>query len=278
MSEEKTHQGKTIGIFNNLVLGGISGSIASTLLRPIQRVKVIFSLQSQSPPKYTGLANCFYRVYHEHGLKEFWRGNLTPAIRNFTIHGLNFTIKDSLKQIFPIYNSKTEFGKFIFVQMASGALAGAGAHCILEARKTIPIDFNIFHIYNEYRISLVRAIVYRGVYFGLFDSLIEKSPYKRDKGMMGILSTCIVAQFTAILAGYASYPFDTIHRRFQMESEKPKERKLYKGILDCAKKIISKEGKGALFKGMGAIPFRAVESAIVLVLYYQFQKMKDIEG
>jgi hypothetical protein len=35
-------------------------------------------------------------------------------------------------------------------------------------------------------------------------------------------STFACAQFAAISAGYASYPFDTVRRRLQMQSEKPK--------------------------------------------------------
>merc|ERR1712146_411506 len=36
--------------------------------------------------------------------------------------------------------------------------------------------------------------------------------YKKDKGLMGIVSKLCIAQSVAICAGYASYPFDTIRR------------------------------------------------------------------
>jgi len=94
---------------------------------------------------------------------------------------------------------------------------------------------------------------------------------------MGIVSTFCVAQFTAIVAGYASYPFDTVRRRLQMQSEKPKEQWVYKGTLDCCSKVIKEEGMGALFKGAGANALRTVGSALVLVLYDQLQKMLGID-
>jgi len=120
---------------------------------------------------------------------------------------------------------------------------------------------------------LAGIIPYRGVYFGLFDSLKTKNPYNKDTGVMGILSTFCVAQFTAIVAGYASYPFDTVRRRLQMQSEKPKEQWVYKGTLDCTTKILKEEGMTSLFKGAGANALRTVGSALVLVLYDQLQKV-----
>ena len=61
---------------------------------------------------------------------------------------------------------------------------------------------------------------YRGVYFGLYDTAREKNPYKDDKGLKGLFSKFVIAQTVAIASGYASYPFDTIRRRLQMQSEK----------------------------------------------------------
>jgi len=132
-------------------------------------------------------------------------------------------------------------------------------------------------LYNGFGVSVVGIIPYRGVYFGLFDSLREKNPYKNDRGVSGVLSSFAIAQFTAIMAGYASYPFDTVRRRLQMQSEKPKEQWVYKGTFDCFGKVVKDEGATALFKGAGANALRTVGSALVLVLYDQFQKIFGIK-
>lgn len=84
---------------------------------------------------------------------------------------------------------------------------------------------------------------------------------------MGIASKFAIAQIVAITAGYASYPFDTVRRRLQMQSDKPREAWLYKGTMDCFFKIMANEGLGAMFKGAGANAIRTVGSALVLVLY-----------
>jgi len=202
-----------------------------------------------------------------------------------------------LKKIFPRYDPKTEFGKFFLVQMASGALAGAGSLCIVYpldyARTRLASDvgtgkrdFNgladclkktasgpkgFLGLYNGFGVSVAGIIPYRGVYFGLYDSLREKNPYKNETGLVAVASRFAVAQFTAIAAGYASYPFDTIRRRLQMQSEKPPEQWVYKGTADCFAKIVKEESWRALFKGAGANALRTVGSAMVLVLYDSLQ-------
>lgn len=79
------------------------------------------------------------------------------------------------------------------------------------------------------------------------------------------------AQFSVIMSGFVTYPFDTVRRRLQMQAEKPVNERLYSGALDCLKKIMNKEGTSALFKGAGANVLRGTGAALVLVLYGEAQ-------
>jgi len=187
--------------------------------------------------------------------------------------------------------------------MASGGLAGAGSLCIVYpldyARTRLASDvgatqktFNglsdcliktakgpsgILGLYNGFGVSVAGIIPYRGVYFGMFDSLNGLNPYAREQGVIALLSKFAIAQVTAITAGYASYPFDTIRRRLQMQSEKPQSEWLYKGTMDCFYKILKDEGTTAMFKGAGANALRTVGSALVLVLYGEIKVMMGFE-
>ena len=97
-------------------------------------------------------------------------------------------------------------------------------------------------LYNGFGVSVMGIIPYRGVYFGMYDSLAGINPFRKDKGAIGLISKFAIAQATAITAGYASYPFDTVRRRLQMQSEKPQSEWLYKGTVDCFFKIMKDEG------------------------------------
>lgn len=294
------------GFIADFTAGGISGAVAKTATAPIERVKLIIQTQDANPliksgqvARYTGIGNCFQRVYSEQGLKAFWRGNFTNVIRYFPTQAFNFAFKDTFKNLFPRYDPKKNFGLFFLANMASGGLAGAGSLCIVYpldyARTRLASDvgsgqksFNgladcliktakgpsgPMALYNGFGVSVAGIIPYRGVYFGLYDSLADINPYKKDKSFIGLLSKFCIAQFTAIVAGYASYPFDTIRRRLQMQAEKPKSEWYYSGTVDCFWKILKDEGTSALFKGSSANALRTVGSALVLVLYGEIKDL-----
>jgi len=284
----------------NFLAGGVSGAVAKTCTAPIERVKLIIQTQDANPKiisgevaRYNGIVDCFSRVASEQGVKAFWRGNFTNILRYFPTQAFNFAFKDSIKSVFPKVDKNVDFGKFFLINMASGGLAGAGSLCIVYpldyARTRLAADVGsgkaqfagladclkktaasggIGSLYNGIGVSITGIIPYRGVYFGLFDTLSGYNPYQKDEnGLIRAGSKFACAQFSAISAGYASYPFDTVRRRLQMQSEKPKEEWVYKGTADCFGKIMKEEGTSALFKGAGANALRTVGAAMVLVLY-----------
>jgi solute carrier family 25 (adenine nucleotide translocator) protein 4/5/6/31 len=289
----------------NFLAGGTSGAVAKTCTAPIERVKLLIQTQDANPKiisgevaRYTGIVDCFRRVSAEQGIGAFWRGNFTNIIRYFPTQAFNFAFKDSIKNLFPKADKKTEFGKFFAINMASGGLAGAGSLLIVYpldyARTRLASDvggaekqFNgladclkktvssggVGALYNGIGVSIAGIIPYRGVYFGLFDTLSGYNPYQKDEnGVIRATSKFLCAQSSAISAGYASYPMDTIRRRLQMQSEKPKSEWVYQGTTDCFRKIIKDEGTAALFKGAGANALRTVGAALVLVLYSEITR------
>jgi len=302
---------KIEGFVQDFAVGGVSGAIAKTCTAPIERVKLLIQTQDANPriksgeiPRYTGIVNCFSRVQSEQGFLAFWRGNFTNILRYFPTQAFNFAFKDTFKTMFPKADPKTEFGKFFLINMASGGLAGAGSLCVVYpldyARTRLASDVGkgerdfkgladclvktargpkgVLALYNGFGVSVAGIIPYRGVYFGLYDSLREKNPYKKDYGVKGVASKFAIAQTVAIAAGYASYPMDTVRRRLQMQSEKPKEKWMYKNTMDCFRKISKDEGMSAFFKGAGANALRTVGSAMVLVLYDQIQGLLAINA
>jgi solute carrier family 25 (adenine nucleotide translocator) protein 4/5/6/31 len=218
---------------------------------------------------------------------------MTNIIRYFPTQAFNFAFKDTIKEWFPKVDKNKQFAQFFMINMASGGLAGAGSLMIVYpldyARTRLASDvgagkaqFNglvdcltktvkgqgIGGLYNGVGVSVVGIIPYRGVYFGLFDTLSGYNPYQKNENVfIRASSKFVCAQFSAISAGYASYPLDTIRRRLQMQSEKPPAEWRYQGTVDCFQKIVKDEGATALFKGAGANALRTVGAAMVLVLY-----------
>ena len=79
------------------------------------------------------------------------------------------------------------------------------------------------------------------------------------------LTKFAIAQTVAAGSVTVAYPFDTVRRRLMMMSGEGE--KMYKGTMDCWKKIVKDEGSKALFKGNFTNVLRSIGCALVLVLY-----------
>jgi len=285
----------------DFVLGGTSGAVAKTLTAPIERIKLVIQTQDANPkirsgevPRYTGIGNCASRILAEQGMKRFWDGNFTNCIRYFPTQAFNLAFKDSIKKLFPKYSPKQDFAKFFMVNLASGGLAAAGSLTIVypldyartrlasdvgSGKKTFSGLFDCIQktmagpggflaLYTGFGVSVVGIVGYRGLQLGTFDTIAGINPWKSDKGILGIVSSFVAAQTAITFGAGATYPFDTVRRRMQMQSEKPAEEHIYKGTLHCFQKIAADEGLAAgLYKGFIANVIRSVGGALVLVLY-----------
>ncbi|KNE88164.1 hypothetical protein PSTG_18441, partial [Puccinia striiformis f. sp. tritici PST-78] len=103
-------------------------------------------------------------------------------------------------------------------------------------KKTLASD-GIGGLYRGFVPSVVGIVVYRGLYFGMYDSL-------KPVVLTGTLDGSFLASFllgwgVTTGAGIASYPLDTIRRRMMMTSG---EKVQYKGMVDCGSQIVKAEG------------------------------------
>jgi solute carrier family 25 (mitochondrial adenine nucleotide translocator), member 4/5/6/31 len=295
-----------MGFMTDLAAGGVSGAVSKTLVAPIERVKLLLQTQDSNPriksgeiPRYTGIGNCFTRVSAEQGFLSFWRGNLANVIRYFPTQAFNFAFKDTIKNLFPKYNPKTDFWRFFGTNMASGGLAGAGSLLIVYpldfARTRLAADvgsgktreFNglldclskvakrggPMALYQGFGVSVQGIIVYRGAYFGFYDT--AKGVLFKDEKKANFFAKWAVAQVVTTLAGICSYPFDTVRRRLMMQSG---GQKMYNGTIDCWRKIYQQEGLKSFFKGSLSNVLRGTGGALVLVLYDEIKKALGMEA
>jgi len=256
--------------------------------------------------KYNGIGDCFSRVVKSEGFISLWRGNFANVIRYFPTQALNFAFKDQFKRMFAVPKT-APYWKTFSANIASGGLAGASSLFFVYSldyartrlandskkatpkvvggvvtapagerqfnglidvyKKTLKTD-GITGLYRGFVISAVGIVVYRGLYFGLYDSLkpiVLRGPLKDN-----FIASFLLGWGITIGAGLASYPIDTVRRRMMMTSG---ETVKYNGSLDCFSQILKKDGVAALFKGATANILRAVAGAGVLAGYDELQKI-----
>ena len=284
---------------SNFLVGGISAAISKTTVAPIERVKLILQNQAASKhipedKRYKGITDCFIRVTRKQGFWSLWRGNLVNVLRYFPTQALNFAFKETFKNYFNPYDKSNQPFKFFIGNVMAGSAAGATSLCIVYpmdfARTRLAVDMGknkherefknlndcfskiyksegALGLYRGLGISLIGIVVYRGAYFGLYDT--GHALLFKGKKSDSFLKMWAFAQSTTVLANQLAYPFDTVRRRLMMQAGE--KEKLYEGTLDCFNKIKAKGGYKAFFKGGASNVIRSTGGALVLVLYSKIQ-------
>jgi len=289
---------KKLGFAENFALSGVAAVVSKTAAAPIERIKLLVQNQDEMirqgrlDKPYSGVIDCTMRTVKNEGVYPLWRGNLANCLRYFPTQALNFAFKDKVKAAFNVPKDASYVKKFS-ANILSGGCAGslsllfvysldyARTRLANDAKgkggerqykglvdvyaKTLKSD-GIQGLYRGFVISCVGIFVYRGMYFGLYDSLkpILLGP---DAGLF--LSFCLGYGVT-VTSGLMSYPIDTIRRRMMMTSGTAVK---YKGSVDCAVQIMKNEGFMSMMKGAGANILRGVAGAGVLAGFDSFKKL-----
>jgi len=289
---------KKLGFFENFMLAGVAAGVSKTVAAPIERVKLLVQNQDEMIKQgrldkpYTGVLDCTRRVLSTEGVYPFWRGNLANVLRYFPTQALNFAFKDAIKVAFATPKDASQAKKFT-MNILSGGMAGTCSllfvYSLDYARTRLANDakgkggerqFNglidvytktlksdgIQGLYRGFAISAVGIFIYRGMYFGMFDTL--KPLLLGDTPNVGL--SFLLGWAVTITAGLMSYPIDTIRRRMMMTSGGGVK---YKGSIDCGVQILKNEGFMSMMKGAGANILRGVAGAGVLAGFDKFQAM-----
>jgi len=289
------------GFMVDFLMGGISAAVAKTAAAPIERVKLLLQNQDEMlksgrlDRKYDGIMECFRRTTANEGVGQLWRGNTANVIRYFPTQALNFAFRDTYKAMFAFKKERDGYAKWMAGNLASGGAAGATSLLFVYSldyartrlandnksakkggerqfnglvdvyRKTLASD-GVAGLYRGFAPSVLGIVVYRGLYFGMYDSI--KPVFLVGSLEGNFLASFLLGWAVTTGAGIASYPLDTIRRRMMMTSG---EAVKYNGTMDAARKIIATEGTRSLFKGAGANILRGVAGAGVLSIYDQLQ-------
>lgn len=282
----------TLNFAENFMLSGIAAVTSKTVAAPIERIKMVVQNQDEMLKQGTldkpfkGIMDCAGWITKNEGVAAFWRSNFTNCLRYFPTQALNFSFKGSIKKMPAFKKDKADSTAVALSKnIAGGGLAGGGSLCFVYSldfartklandlkakdggarqytglvdvyKKTLASD-GMAGLYRGFVISFVGIFVYRGFYFGLYDTIMPMFPPEATN----LATRFAVGYVVTVVAGLASYPIDTIRRRMMMTSGTAVK---YNGSMDCAGQILKNEGMGSFFKGAGANILRGVAGAGVL--------------
>ena len=274
------------------VVGGMSAMLASSCIHPIDLTKVRLQLFSQLHPGPghvpPGAITLMLQLYKTEGIRALYTG-LSAALLRQAIYG---TARIGLHRTFSNKLQERNEGKPLTfaLKAASGMGSGSLAVCVgtpmdvalvrMQAdsmkikahRRGYSNVFNaLYRIAKEEGASKLYSGLAPNILRGMSINVGMLACYDQAKEQVAVhvfdeehdkpsLKTQLVASCIAgFTASAFSLPFDLLKSRMQDGNK-------YKGIYDCFKSVLQKEGVMALWTGFGAYYFRTAPHAMIILM------------
>ncbi|KAJ1735444.1 mitochondrial aspartate-glutamate transporter agc1 [Coemansia sp. Benny D160-2] len=264
----------TIRLLAKLGNGAVAGVTGVSIIFPLDMVKT--RLQNQKPatpggkPPYAGVVDCFRQIVRGEGVRGLYRG-LVPNLAGVTPEkAIKLAVNDVARGAIAARIGTTPDK----LPTSYGALAGAAAG-LCQVIATNPMEIVKIRMQvaatstraNVTAMDIVRELGIRGVYKGTAATLLRDVPFSMLFFSLQAMfaqrlhaygggdtaakpsTLCVLAGSTVagVIASGAVTPADVIKTRLQSSSQPSPP---YRGIADCASRILQTEGPLAFFKGV----------------------------
>ena len=284
------------------VAGGIAGGVSRTVTSPLERIKILFQIQT-STAHYNGVWPTLMKIYSEEGWKGYFRGNGTNVIRIVPYSAVQFAAYEKYKRML-MEPGKTE------LDTKRRLTAGAGAG-ITSVACTYPLDI------VRTRLSVQSAAIgkeatgrremdgiwvtmkrmyqqeggVRALYRGLGPTLTGVAPYialnfqfyevlrkhftKPGESGPTHINKLLCGALAGTIAQTCTYPLDVLRRRMQVTGMKETEFE-FKNAWDALYQTIKKEKIRGLYKGM--VPNYLKVAPAIGVSFWTYEFTKSLLG
>ncbi|BEI81543.1 hypothetical protein CcaverHIS002_0207030 [Cutaneotrichosporon cavernicola] len=300
MSETKTdflHQPAVRAVLP-FVNGGISGMVATTIVQPIDMVKVRIQLAGEGTaggPKPTALG-VTRQIITSGKFLDLYTGLSAGLLRQaiYTTARLGFFEK------FMIAINERAKVNGTTVGFAERAAAGLGAGGI-AAFIGNPCDLALIRMqsdglkppaeranYKNVIDALVRISKSEGVtalWAGCFPTVVRamalnfgqlaffseaKAQFEARTNWSLKTRTLAASAVAGFFASFFSLPFDFVKTRLQKQTKGPQGQLQYTGMFDCFRKVAKQEGLGRFYRGFGTYYVRIAPHAMITLLVLDY--------
>ncbi|EPY50894.1 coenzyme A/diphosphate transporter [Schizosaccharomyces cryophilus OY26] len=302
----KLHTANESGSFLKSVIvsvlsGGTAASLSRTVTSPLERMKIIFQVQSNK--EYNSMFATVAKIWKREGILGFFRGNGTNCLRAFPYGAVQFATYSGLKQLTLQKSDRKDLSNY--KRLIFGAISGAASVIstypldIARTRLSIQtaglIKDNMTNGCNAQSLNLMSTLrtIYRNeggisaFYSGLPATLLNVVPYVsivfftyewckeymfsgRDLNSLEKLS---LGGFSGFIAQTFAFPADVLRRRFQV-NRIPGIGYHYSSISDAIAQIYSKEGLFGFFRGYFSNLLKIIP--VMSVTWYTFETVSKV--
>ena len=157
----------------------------------------------------------------------------------------------------------------IRLQIAGELAKSEGTDRVARGAMHIVRSLGIIGLYRGASACLLRDIPFSAIYFPAYAHLKKDTFHEGRNGKkLGFGEMLTSAAIAGMPAAFMTTPADVIKTRLQVEARKGQA--TYKGIVDCATKIMAEEGPRAFFKGSLARVLRSSPQFGATLVAYEY--------
>lgn len=280
------HQIIHSAFMTNFIAGGMAGCVSRTVVSPLERMKIIYQIQTPGSQNYKGIWPTLLKMWREEGWRGYMRGNGSNCLRIFPYSAIQFASYNIYKPyLLPPGESELSVG----MRLVAGGLAG-----ITSVAVTYPLDItrtrlsiqcaDLSNLSRAEQAKLpgmwgVMKDIFKneggmlGLYRGIMPTIYGVAPYvglnfavyesvrKHFVNASGQEPTALEKLASGAVSGavaqFLTYPFDVLRRRFQVNSMMGNP---YKNVLHACRVIFAKEGLRGFYQGLAANLLKVVPS------------------
>ncbi|KAH9900079.1 solute carrier family 25 member 42 [Xylariomycetidae sp. FL2044] len=260
--------------------GGVAGAVSRTVVSPLERLKILFQVQSAGHNEYKlSVGKALVKMWKEEGWRGFMRGNGTNCIRIVPYSAVQFGSYNLYKRkLFEPYPGAPMSS---IERLVCGGIAG-----VTSVFFTYPLDIVRTRLSIQTAsfaalgpkpgeqlpgmwITMTRMYKQEGgvnaLYRGIIPTVAGVAPYVGLNFMTyeyvrkvltpegdqnpSAARKLLAGAISGAVAQTCTYPFDVLRRRFQINTMSGMGYK-YKSIGDAVKIIVAQEGIRGLYKGL----------------------------
>jgi hypothetical protein len=244
------------------LIGAAAGATSKTTVAPIERVRLLLQMAHSHGTERSGLN----AILEKEGAFGLFRGNGLAVIRATLSKGTLFAMQDVVAR----RSGSDAFGGSV-AGLAAGALTYpldllrariAGSLCSGTLRAAVADLWahsgSVLVFYRGYPPTMVGAVTYEGVRFGIYGHLRDEATPERS----GVMWAALYGMTASLVAGNFIYPNDTIRRRLQAANA-PGE-----SYFGAAAALWREGGAARLYRGCLLYNLKAAPSAAVQFATY----------
>lgn len=266
-------------VFAAFLAGGVAGAVSRTVVSPLERLKILFQIQSAGRTEYKlPVGKGLMKMWRDEGWRGLMRGNGANCIRIIPYSAVQFSSYNFYKKFAGIQQGVPTAP---WKNLLCGGLAG-----ITSVTFTYPLDLvrtrlsvqtadftglsdagkknmpgmwkimvNVYKteggflaLYGGYIPTIAGVAPYVGLNFMTYESVRQYLTPEGDKNPSN-WRKLLAGAVSGAIAQTCTYPLDVLRRRFQINKMKSMGYK-YKGIFDAIRIIASQEGFRGFYKGI----------------------------